>query len=82
MAKTTTTGRPHAPLAPGHAELWSLSLGARLAAEVRLSPILALLGQARLVSLSPNPIVAVLDDERRLGGPSILLELGVRVGGR
>jgi hypothetical protein len=53
-----------------------------LGAEIRVNSLVALLGQARVVSLSPNPVVAVLADERRLGGPSILFELGARIGGR
>jgi len=82
MAKVTTAGKPQAPIEARQPELWSLSLGARLAAELRLSSTIALLGQARVVSLSPNPVVAILADERRLGSPSVLFALGARVGGR
>jgi hypothetical protein len=82
MARVTTAGRPQASMKATSAELWSLTLGARLAAELRFGSSVALLGRARLLGLSPNPLVAIGAEERRLGGPALLFELGVRVGGR
>jgi hypothetical protein len=82
MARVTTDGRPQASMKATHAELWSLTLGARLAAELRFGSSMALLGRARVLGLSPNPLVAIGAEERRLGGPALLFELGVRVGGR
>lgn len=82
LVRVTTVGRPRSPLEAAQAEAWSLSLGARVTGQLRVSPALALLAQARVVSLSPNPVVAILADERRLGSPSLLFELGLRLGGR
>lgn len=81
-ARVTSVGRPLVPLEGRQPELWALALGARLSAELRASSKLACFARARVVSLSPNPLIAVLSDERRLGSPSILLELGLRIGGR
>lgn len=82
MARVTTAGRPQASMKATSAELWSLTVGARLAAELRFGSSVALLGRARLLTLSPNPLVAIGAEERRLGGPALLFELGVRVGAR
>ncbi|HEX2872383.1 MAG TPA: hypothetical protein VHP33_14040 [Polyangiaceae bacterium] len=82
MARVTTAGRPQASMKAINAELWSLTLGAQLAAELRFGSGVALLGRARLLGLSPNPLVAIGAEERRLGGPALLFELGVRVGAR
>lgn len=78
-ARTLSSGQPLPPLQPDQASLWSLSLGASLRAELRLWRYFALTARARVVSLSPNPLIAVLDDERRLGSPCLLFGLGARV---
>lgn len=78
-ARTLSSGQPLPPLQPDQASLWSLSLGASLRAEVRLWRYFALTARARVVSLSPNPLIAVIDDERRLGSPCLLFGLGARV---
>jgi hypothetical protein len=80
-ARTTTTGHPDAPAEAQSPALWSLALGARAGVELRLTPHVAFLSQLRLLALSPNPVVSVLADERRLGSPSLVLELGARLGG-
>jgi hypothetical protein len=79
-ARISSDGLPDAPLEARHPSRFALALGARLAAELRLSPSVALLAQARVLSLSPTPLVAVLDEERAVGNPSIIFGLGVRVG--
>lgn len=80
-AKVTTSGIPDAPIESRNPALWALSLGAAAAAQFDLSQLVALRTGVRVLTLSPNPLVAILEDERRLGSPSILLELGLRIGG-
>jgi hypothetical protein len=80
-ARTTTTGHPDAPAESQSPTLWSLALGARAGVELRLTQHVSFLNQLRLLALSPNPVVSVLADERRLGSPSLVLELGARWGG-
>jgi hypothetical protein len=82
VAKVTTVGRSPTPLEPSSPELWALTLGGRAAVEHRLSPLIAITASVRVLGLSPNPVVAILADERRLGSPSILFQLGARIGGR
>ncbi len=78
-ARTLSSGQPLPPLQPDQASLSSLALGASLRAELRLWRYFALTARARVVSLSPNPLIAVVDDERRLGNPCLLFSLGARV---
>lgn len=80
-ARVSSDGRPEAPLEARHPSRFALSLGARLAAELRLTAEVALLAQARVVSLSPTPLIAVIGDQRALGSPSVMFGLGVRIGG-
>lgn len=81
LARATARGNPTGPARAERPASWSLVLGAKLRAQLKLSPSIALQAEARVLALSPNPIVAVFDDERRLGAPSALVSLGVRVGG-
>ncbi len=78
-ARVSSSGRPVAPLEPRDSARWTLVLGVGATGEVRLSRRLALIAQGRVLRLSPNPLVAILGDERRLGNPCLLLGLGVRV---
>lgn len=78
-AHTVSWGEPLLPLEPRNASLWSLSLGVGVRAELRLWRFLALTTRLRAISLSPTPLVAVVDDERRLGSPCLLFSFGGRV---
>jgi hypothetical protein len=80
-ARVSSEGRPDAPLEARHPSRFALALGARLTTELRLSAEVALLAQARIVSLSPTPLIAVLNEERAVGSPSVIFGLGVRIGG-
>jgi hypothetical protein len=82
LARVIAEGRPNALGSAVSPELWALSLGARLSGEVRVSSLVALDVHARVLGLSPNPVVAVASDERRLGSPSLLFGIAVRLGGR
>jgi hypothetical protein len=79
-ARTTTTGHAAAPVQSLSPASWSLALGARAGVELRLTPHVSFISQLRLLTLSPNPVVSVFSDERRLGSPSLVLELGARLG--
>jgi len=81
-ARVSSDGEPDAPLQARHPSRFGLALGARLAAELRLGSKAALLTQARVSSLSPTPLVAVLDEERAVSNPSLIFGLGVRIGAR
>lgn len=78
-ARTLSTGQPLPPLEPHSASLWSLSLGVGLRAELRIWRFFAVSTRFHVVGLSPNPLVAVLDEERRLGRPCLLFSLGGRL---
>lgn len=82
VARTAANGRPDPPSQAEHPALWSLTLGATLRAELKLSALVALQAEARVLSMSPSPVVAVFEADRRLGAPSVLFNLGARVGGR
>jgi hypothetical protein len=79
IARTATAGAPTAPLQPRDPGAWSLALGVGIASEYRLVGALAVIAEARIVTLSPSPVLVVVDDERRLGRPSALLGVGLRV---
>jgi hypothetical protein len=79
-ARATSTGHPSAPAEARSPASWSLVLGARAGVELRLTRHVSFISQLRALALSPNPVVAVLADERRLGSPSLVLELGARLG--
>lgn len=81
VARTVANGHPDPPGQPAQPRLWSLTLGVRLRAELKLNPLLAIQTEARVLSMSPSPVIAVFDEERRLGAPSVLFGLGARVGG-
>lgn len=81
-AKTASEGRPLAPLEPLRASAWALYLGASAAAEYRLTRSVAVTAQARLVSFSPNPLISIVDEARRLGSPALLFGVGARLGTR
>jgi hypothetical protein len=78
-ARTLSSGQPQAPLQAQDASLWSLALGGSVRGELKVSRFLALTGRARVLGMSPNPLIAVIDDERRLGNPCFLFSLGARV---
>lgn len=78
-ARVLSSGKPVAPLEPRDAALWTLAMGARATSVLRVSRRFALITQLRVLSLSPNPVVAILDNERRLGSPCILLGFGARL---
>jgi len=79
IAWTTTAGSPTAPLQPREPGAWSLAVGLGAASEYRLVGALAVIAEGRVLTLSPSPVVVVVDDERRLGRPSALLGIGLRV---
>lgn len=79
-ARVSATGRSSEPKDARSPEAWALSLGARIGAEQELTTHVSAFGQLRALGLSPNPLVAVLGDERRLGNPSLVVELGTRIG--
>jgi hypothetical protein len=81
-ARITSAGRPDSPLEGLRSGAWALSLEARFGGELRLTADLAVFARTRVVTLSPNPVVALLAEERRLGAPALLFELGARLGGR
>ena len=78
-ARVLSAGRPVAPLAARDGALWALTLGVEAETELRVSRWLSLTLHGSLLSLSPNPLLAILDEERRLGSPSVLFGLGLRV---
>lgn len=79
VARTSSSGRPEAPLRARGESSWALALGARLGGELKLTSFASLVVQARVLGLSPNPLVDVIGETRRLGSPSIALNLGVRI---
>jgi len=79
-ARVTATGRPSPPNDARSPEAWAVTLGARLGADQELTPHVSAFCQVRALGLSPNPLVTVLSDERRLGSPSLVVELGARIG--
>jgi hypothetical protein len=81
-ARVSSVGHPDAPSLGRSPQLWALALGARLGFWQQLGGVVAVHASARVLGLSPSPVVAVLSDERRLGNPSAVLELGLRVLGR
>ncbi|HVY32752.1 MAG TPA: hypothetical protein VHB79_39725 [Polyangiaceae bacterium] len=81
VARTVANGHPDPPGQAAQPKLWSLTLGVRLRAELKLHPLIAIQAETRVLSMSPSPVVAVFDEERRLGAPSVLFGLGARVGG-
>ena len=81
-ARVLSAGRPAAPLAARDDALWALTLGVEAATEVRVSRWLSLTLYGSLLSLSPNPLLAIVNEERRLGSPSVLFGLGIRVADR
>jgi hypothetical protein len=78
-AEISSEGRPLPPLEPLRASSWAAYLGASLATEYRLTRVFAVTGQARVVSLSPNPLVSIVDQERRIGSPALLFGVGARL---
>lgn len=81
-AKTTSEGSPLPPLEPLRASAWVLYLGASAGVEYRLTRSFAATAQARLVSFSPNPLVSIVGEARRLGSPAVLFGVGARLGTR
>jgi hypothetical protein len=79
VARSVATGRPAVPFEALDSALWSLALGADLSVDYQLLESLALSTQLHVLSLSPQPIVAVREYERGLGRPSLLASLGARV---
>jgi len=78
LARSSSVGTPDAPWQAEQAAAWSLLLGAGLGAEYRVSDAFALAADAHVLSLSPSPVVAIVADERRLGGPAVRFGLGAR----
>jgi hypothetical protein len=81
-ARVSSVGHPDAPSLGRSPQLWALGLGARLGFWQQLGGVVAVSVSARVIGLSPSPVVAVMADERRLGNPSGVLELGLRGLGR
>lgn len=79
-AHVSSAGSPRPPLLSLTDSTWTAHLGAGASAELRFSSHIGFVGQLRLLTMSPSPIVAIRSDERRLGSPSIMVTLGLRVG--
>jgi len=78
-ARVSSAGAPSAPLEGRHASTWALALAAHVEVEQRIVEPLALTAGVAFLTLSPGPVVAVLDDERRLARPALIGAVGARV---
>lgn len=79
LARVSSAGAPDAPLLARESAAWSVTLGVRGAFEYRVAEGFACVADAQFMSFSPNPVITVLDAERRLGAPSVMLGLGARL---
>jgi hypothetical protein len=79
VARTLSTAVPNPPLKARQPAFWSLALSLDAGLDYQVIEPLALVAEAHLLALSPSPVVAVVEDERRLGRPSLMLGLSARI---